>query len=155
MIEAIDVGRVRHVLDGLFEQQVIRCDYAADASLLSVVLSWPSPVAGADVAFVRFVFAGVRDFRVLGRDLRSAGELERERSLAMARTFVPEGTQGRRALGIAFHGGGRAGGVAFEYETVSASVRHARVVGQGEERRHRDLASGEALSWEDPFGLQR
>lgn len=147
MIERIDVGRVRAVLDGLIEQPVARLDHATEARTFTLVVRWPSCAAGADIAFARFVFSTVREIRVLGRDLRTPVTLEAERSLVMAPTFVPESHRGR-AIGLAFHGGTRIGGVAFEYETVEAHARHARSV----DGRMRDLASGAEITWDDPFG---
>lgn len=150
MIETIDVSRVRHVLDGLSEQLVVRIDHRADTRTLSIVTHWPNQVPGADVAFARFELTGVRRFRARGRDGSDAGDLAGERSLVIARTFVPVGGR-TRSLGIAFHGGGRVAGLVLDYEMVRATVRHARVV----EGVCLDLESGDALAWKDPFGDAR
>ena len=150
MIEPLDVGRVRSVLDRLAEQPLIACDRMGERVL--IVTPWPWWASGADYAFVRFVFEGVRDFRCVMRDGATSDVPAHARDL-FGGSFVPDGIRGERALGIALHGG--ASGIAsvvFGYGAVSASVRHVRRVRDAAEHRYFDLASGEPVAWADPFG---
>ena len=142
VIEELDVGRPRHVLDRLVEELVVRCTHDETARTVTLIARSHWHAVGDDGAFLRFVFAGARDVATLYRDgtIARGIDLRRNKPSVIAGTFVPEGLA-LRALGIGLYGG-HVSGIRFRYESVRAEVRHARHERHGTDTRWFDRASG-------------